>query len=169
MAFSDREAVLTDWVKQYSESLLRICFVQLSDWSLAEDALQETFIKAWQAMPRYEQSPIHNEKAWLSRIAINVCHDLRRSKWMRHVDAATAIESLPPARISILPEDRLLLLDICTLPEKFRQVLILYHYQHLTLREIGQVLDLDASTVYSRLKKAEALLKRKLTEEVDAP
>lgn len=167
MSLADREALLTDWVQRYSEPLLRICFVSLSDWALAEDSLQETFIKAWQAMPRYEKRPITNEKAWLCRIAFSVCHDMRRSKWMRHVDASTSIDSLPPARFAVLPEDRALLLDICALPEKHRQVLILYHYQRLSMREVGEILGLDASTVYNRLKKAEALLKRKLTEEVE--
>lgn len=167
MADAEREARLTEWVDRYSDSLLRMCFIQLKDWALAEDVLQETFIKAWKAMPKYEQSPVQNERAWLSRIAINACHDLRRSRWMRHVDAATALESLPPSRLAVEPEDRTLLLDILDLPEKFRQVLLLYHYQHLTMREVAQVLSLDVSTVHARLKKAEDIIKRQLTEEVD--
>ena len=169
MAESDRESRLTDWVSRYSDTLLRLCFIQLQDRALAEDALQETFIKAWRAMPRYEQSAIQNDKAWLSRIALNVCHDIRRSGWMRHVDAATALDALPPSRLTVLPEDRALLLDVCTLPEKYRQVLVLYYYQRLTLRDVADILGIDPSTVYSRLKKAEALLRRKLTEEVDMP
>lgn len=168
MSDAEREARLTQWVGRYSDALLRMCFIQLSDWAMAEDALQETFIKAWRAMPRYEQEPILNDKAWLSRIAINVCHDLRRSRWTRHVDAAKAIESLPPAQTAVLPEDRTLLMDICAMPEKFRQVLILYYYQRLSMRDVAQVLDVDVSTVHARLKKAEAMLKRQLTEEVDA-
>ena len=91
MADAEREALLTAWVDRYSDSLLRMCFISLRDWALAEDALQETFIKAWRAMPQYEHSPIRNERAWLSRIAVNVCRDLRRTRWMRHVDAAQAL------------------------------------------------------------------------------
>lgn len=169
MPDTDREAVLTDWVSRYSDALLRMCFIQLKDWAMAEDALQETFIKAWRAMPRHRYEPIMNDKAWLSRIALNVCRDLQRSRWMRHVDASTSIESLPPARTAVLPEDRALLLDICAMPEKYRQVLILYHYQQLTMREIAQVLEMDVSTIYARLKKAEGMLRRQLTEEGDAP
>ena len=51
MADAEREALLTAWVDRYSDSLLRMCFISLRDWALAEDALQETFIKAWRAMP----------------------------------------------------------------------------------------------------------------------
>ena len=65
-------------------------------------------------------------------------------------------------------EDRTLLLDVMNLPEKFREVILLYHYQRLTLRDIAQALQLDVSTVHTRLKKAERMLKQVLTEEVDA-
>ena len=167
MADAEREALLTAWVDRYSDSLLRMCFISLRDWALAEDALQETFIKAWRAMPQYEHSPIRNERAWLSRIAVNVCRDLRRTRWMRHVDAAQALEMLPPSQLAVKPEDRTLLLDILAMPEKYRQVLILYHYQRLTMREVAQVLGADVSTDHARLKKAEGMLRRELTEEVD--
>ena len=167
MADAEREALLTAWVDRYSDSLLRMCFISLRDWALAEDALQETFIKAWRAMPQYEHSPIRNERAWLSRIAVNVCRDLRRTRWMRPVDAAQALEMLPPSQLAVEPEDRTLLLDILAMPEKYRQVLILYHYQRLTMREVAQVLGADVSTVHARLKKAEGMLRRELTEEVD--
>lgn len=65
---------------------MRLCFLQLRDYALCEDALQETFIKAWRAMPKYEHGGVQNDRAWLCRIALNVCHDIQRSRWMRHVD-----------------------------------------------------------------------------------
>ena len=167
MTDGERTIRLTEWVERYSESLLRMCFVQLQDHALAEDALQETFIKAWKAMPQYEQRPILNERAWLSRIAINVCHDVQRSHWMRQAKSAIALDELPPASAAVMPEDRSLFLDVCALPDKFREVLLLYHYQRLSMRDVARVLDVDVSTVHARLKKAENLLKRQLTEEVD--
>lgn len=167
MTDTEREARLTAWVNRYSETLLRMCFIQLQDHALAEDALQETFIKAWKAMPKYERRPILHERAWLARIALNVCHDVQRSRWMRHVDASQTLEALPPSVTAVQPEDRSLFLDICMLPDKYREVLLLYHYQRLSMRDTAKVLGLDVSTVHGRLKKAEALLKRRLTEEVD--
>ena len=168
MAECEWEARLTDWVRMYSEPLMRLCFLQLRDYALSEDALQETFMKVWRAMPQYERSAIRNDRAWLCRIALNVCHDMQRSRWMRHVDAARALDSLPPAIFAVEAEDRTLLLDVMNLPEKFREVILLYHYQRLTLRDIAQALQLDVSTVHTRLKKAERMLKQVLTEEVDA-
>lgn len=169
MTEAEQEALLTAWVDRYSDVLLRMCFLQLRDYALAEDALQETFIKAWKALHKRSHTPIENERAWLMRIAINACRDVHRSRWMRHVDTSTAIDSLPPSRLAVEPEDRALMLDIMNLPEKFRQVLLLYHYQHLTMREAAQVLGVDVSTVHARLKKAEGMLRLELREEVDAP
>ena len=169
MSEAAQVAQLTQWVRQHSESLLRICFIQLADRALAEDALQETFLKAWRALSGNYDRSIRNDKAWLSRIALNVCHDIQRSRWIRHVNFSKALEDLPPSLVAVQPEDRALLLDIHMLPDKYRQVLILYYYQHLTLRDVGEVLGLDSSTVHYRLKKAQQCLKRKLTEEVDAP
>ena len=55
------------------------------------------------------------------------------------------------------------LLDILRLPAKYKQVLLLYYYQDLTLEEIAQALQMSRSTVHHRLKKAEALLRNTLT------
>lgn len=163
----ERSALLIVWIERYSEPLLRMCFMQLRDYALAEDVLQETLIKAWRAMPKYERQPILHEKAWLMRIAINACHDVQRSRWMRHASATIALDDLPQASAAVMPEDRELFLDICALPDKFREVLLLYYYQRLSMRDVAQVLGIDVSTVHARLKKAEELLKRKLTEEGD--
>ncbi len=151
------------WVRQHGPSILRTCFVYLADKSLAEDATQDTFLKAWKHMERQERQSIENEKAWLMRIAINVCHDYHRSRWFRYADTERALEELPSRYLLTDPEDRTLLLDIMRLPEKQKQVILLYYYQGMTLEEVGSVLGISAATAHYRLKKAEAALKTVLT------
>ena len=158
-----REQLLERWIQQYGDSVLRICFVYLADASQAEDAAQDTFIKAWLSMKQFEGRSGSSEKTWLMRIAINTCRDYHRSKWFRYVDSAKALEKLPPSMTAVLPEDRLLMPDILRLPEKYKQVILLYHYQHMTLAEVAEALGASPSTVQHRLKKAEASLKQTLT------
>lgn len=88
----DRAAWLEDAMLRYEESLLRMCFAYLGDTSLAEDAVQETFLKAYQSLDSFRGDA--SEKTWLLRIAINTCKDVRRSAWFRHVDRSVALDTL---------------------------------------------------------------------------
>jgi RNA polymerase sigma-70 factor (ECF subfamily) len=142
--------------------VLRTCFVYLSDASLAEDAMQDTFLKAWRGMDTFEGRNGCSEKTWLLRIAINVCHSYARSRWFRHVDLKRTLETLPAAYQTIFPEDRSLFLDILRLPEKYKQMILLYYYQDLTLEECAQALSVSRSAAHQRLKKAQALLRPSL-------
>ena len=156
------EERLERWMEQYGNAVLHACFVCLSDAQLAEDAMQDTFVKAWRAMDAFENRHEGAEKAWLMRIAINTCRDLRRGMWFKKVNLTDQMDKLPPALIAITPRERELFLDVLSMPEKYRQVILLHYYQDMTLREMGLVLGLTPSTVHHRLKKAEEMLRHEL-------
>ncbi len=158
------EARVEAWLDRYGDQVLRSCFIWLKDRQLAEDAMQETFFKAWQAMHRFERQGPASEKAWLMRIAVNTCRDMMRGGWFKRVDRAVTLEDLPPSLLSVTDEDRSLFLSVLALPLKQRQVLILYYYNGLTLRECGRALNINASSVRYRLKQAEAALKTQLQQ-----
>lgn len=155
----NREQRLSRWIDLYSDTILKTCFLYLSDRQQAEDVLQDTWIKAWKHMEDIDLKRITNEKAWLLRIAINTCKDYRRTAWFRHVDTRKAIEDLPARLVSSEPEDRTLTLIVMDLPERYKQIILLHYFQGLTLQETADVLGQSASTAHRRLKKAEALLK----------
>ena len=154
-----REERLRRWIAEYSEAILRVCRLLLSDRGQAEDAMQDTFLKAWKSMPSYERKGIENDKAWLMRIAVNVCRDYRRSAWFRHVDRRVSLDSLPRALEAADGRDRELTMDICRLPVKYRQVVLLYYFEGMNTREVSQALGLAPATAHRRLKKAEEMLK----------
>lgn len=154
-----REQRLQEWIDLYANDIIRICFVYLADHDQAEDAMQDTFLKAWKSMPSYERKGIENDKAWLMRIAVNVCRDYRRSAWFRHVDRRVSLDSLPRALEAADGRDRELTMDICRLPVKYRQVVLLYYFEGMNTREVSQALGLAPATAHRRLKKAEEMLK----------
>ncbi len=154
-----REQRLQEWIDLYANDIIRICFVYLADRDQAEDAMQDTFLKAWKSMPSYERKGIENDKAWLMRIAVNVCRDYRRSAWFRHVDRRVSLDSLPRALEAADGRDRELTMDICRLPVKYRQVVLLYYFEGMNTREVSQALGLAPATAHRRLKKAEEMLK----------
>ena len=158
----NREQRLGQWIELYSDQILRTCCLYLSDQHQAEDALQDTWIKAWKYMGDFERKAVTNEKAWLFRIAVNTCKDYRRTAWFRHVDRQNALEDLPPRFVATEPADNSVSMIVMDLPDKYKQIILLYYYQGLTIQETASVLGLSVAAVHRRLRKAEALLKSAL-------
>lgn len=158
-----KEQRFMEWVKTYGDTILRTCFVYLSNLHDAEDAMQDTFFKAWKAMDKFEKRNGASEKTWLIKIAINVCHDYLRSKWFRNVDLKKALEDLPGRYLLVEDEDITLTMDVMRLPEKLKQVVLLHYFHNLTIRETAEVLGIAASTVHRRLKQAHKRLRISLT------
>ena len=118
------EIRLKEWISRYSDDVLRTCFVLLSDQSLAEDAMQDTFTKAWKNMSQFEGRENASPKTWLMRIAVNTCKDTLRSSWMRHIDRRQEIEALPLS-IASCPEEKLALTQaIMALPPRLREIVL---------------------------------------------
>ncbi len=158
------EDMLARMVAQYEVPLLRTCYMYLHDRALAEDATQETFLKAYKALPAFRGEC--SDKAWLMRIAINTCRDMKRSAWSRFVDRSVPIEILPEpaAETGFHAADDLARAILC-LPFKDKEVILLYYYQDMNLREIADALDIAISTVSKRLRRACGKLKRMLGKE----
>ena len=154
-----REQRLSRWIELYSDQILKTCCLYLSDQHQAEDVLQDTWIKAWKHMDELERRGNSNERAWLYRIAVNTCKDYRRTAWFRHVDRKQALEDLPPALVAVQPEDRSLTLAVMELPERYKEIVLLYYYQGLTMQETAEALGQSVSAINRRLKKAQAFLK----------
>lgn len=158
-----KEAWLERAMEQYEESLLRMCFAYLGDAALAEDAVQETFLKAYRALDRFRGDA--GEKTWLLRIAINTCRDLRRSAWFRHVDRNVTLDVLgepaDPAQEWSQWDDTLTR-AVMGLKPKYRETVLLCWYQGLTGQETANVLKISRSAVMNRLKQAKTILRKEL-------
>ena len=159
-----REEMLAHMVAQYEITLLRTCYMYLRDRGMAEDATQETFLKAYKALETFRAES--SEKTWLMRIAINTCRDMQRSAWFRFVDRRVEMEQLPlPGREPAFEEADDLTQAILRLPPRYREVVLLYYYQDMTLREIASVLNIPVSTAGKRVKAACSKLKKMLGKE----
>ena len=147
----EKKARFEEWMRAYENDVLRICFLYLRNRAQAQDAAQDTFLKVWRHMDKAKD----NVKPWILRIAINTCKDYRLSAWARHVK----LDDAPPALEPVEAQERDLYLDVLALPDREKQVVLLYHYQRLTLAETAKTLGVHLSTVVRRLKKAYALLR----------
>jgi RNA polymerase sigma-70 factor (ECF subfamily) len=148
---AQKEQRLEAWLTAYGDAVLRMCFVYLSDRTLAEDALQDTFLKVWRRMDSFEGRNEASAKTWIMRIAINTCKDYRRSAWFRHVD-------IPLSAPDTTEESRALFMDVMRLPDKLKQVILLYYFHNLTMAETAEALGISRQAVQYRLNKAYQLL-----------
>lgn len=156
----DITSEIDELVSEYGNSIYRMCFLYLKDLHLAEDAVQETFIKVYTCYPQFRGDS--DIKTWIMRIAINVCKNYQRSSWWKMGNAA---KSLNEAALTVDPvslEDDGLVLEIMKLPIKYKEVILLFYYQDLPIREIAKVLDIAESTVSVRLKRGRDKLKTKI-------
>lgn len=155
-----RTAEISRLIDQYGDRLLRLCVQYLNDTSLAEDALQETYLRAYRFLDRFRGDG--SELAWLSSIAINACRNQRRSAWFRHVELGHKIDDLADDEASTNAGDDTVINQVSQLPPKYREVILLYYYQRLNTREIAQALSLREGTVSSRLRRAKERLRKTL-------
>ena len=155
----DRESALSEWLEQYGDLINRTCCLILGDRVLAEDAAQETFIRAWKSMAKFKGDA--SPRTWLTRIAINVCRNIRRTAWFRRNDRSITPEDLP---LTAPAEDRTLFLLVQQLPDKHRQIIVLRYYQGMSLDEAATVLGISRSAAHHRLQKALQALRIDLDE-----
>lgn len=155
------EERISQMIQRYEKELLRLCCIYLKDASLAEDAVQETFWKAYRNLHAFRGNS--SPRTWLVRIAINVCKDLRRTAWFRSIKHAVALD-----RVQIAHEDSSLeahselVRQVMDLPTVCKDVVLLYYYEGFTLEQIAAVLHVSTATVYRRLEKAKVILKANL-------
>ena len=158
-----KDDILSEWLSEYGDLINRTCCLILGDRALAEDATQEVFIRAWKSMAQFrgDASP----KTWLTKIAVNVCRNMRRTAWFRRLDRSVTPEELP---LPAPDEDRTLYLSVQQLQEKHRQVIVLRYYQGMSLDEAAKVLGISRSAAHHRLQKVLAQLRIDFDEGRDA-
>ena len=150
------EDVLNRLIEKYQGALLRLCYAYLRDRSLAEDALQETFLKAYRSLDGFRSEA--SEKTWLMKIAMNTCRDFRRSGWFVHMDRTMTPDRLPEPSVAASDQDREITMEVMHLPIKLREVVLLCYYQNLTTVEAAQTLGISQQAVSARLTRARAKL-----------
>ncbi|MBQ2930109.1 MAG: RNA polymerase sigma factor [Clostridia bacterium] len=139
---------------EHSAHLIGMCTLLLRDTHLAQDVVQETFIRAWKKGRLIHET----ERAWLTRVAVNLCRDEQRSRWFRHVDRRITPEELSiPADAPDADND--LLERVHQLPAKEREAIVLHYWNDMAPEDIAHMLNIDRATVFRRLARGRKRLK----------
>ena len=158
---TDAQEILDQLMQQHGSRLLRLCTLNLRDASLAQDAVQDTFMKAFHRFDQYRGDA--EALTWLTSIAINVCRDYRRTAWFRHMDKWVEADALPNAAEFTFP-DHTVINAVTNLPPRYREVILLRYYQHMKQKDIAAALRISDRAVRQRLQKATAILREQLKE-----
>ncbi len=154
----------TDFDRLYRDTygrLLGTLVVLLGDRAAAEDCVQDAFVQAYKAWPRW--NPSAPAEAWLHRIAVNRAISYKRWSKLREVGEIVRRLGRPsdaddPAELT----RALLLKALGRLPAKQAAAIVLRYYHGYTNREIGVALGVPERTIASRLATAKARLRVEL-------
>ncbi|PUA37897.1 RNA polymerase subunit sigma-70 [Paenibacillus elgii] len=152
----------------HSTYVYRIALLLTRSRTMADDAVQETFLRVFQKYHTYDGS--RDIRPWLYRITVNVTRNLlRKQKWLfflREVPEEGRVESLEDVMVQN-EQDQQLWRVIGKLSSKQKEIVVLHYYAELKLHEIASILGIPLGTCKSRLNNSLEALRRKWREGQD--
>jgi RNA polymerase sigma-70 factor (ECF subfamily) len=154
-------------VQIHQRRVLRMVVGMIGDLDTAMDIVQDSFIRAYQAMDRFEEGqPFY---PWISRIATNLTlNHIKRSRKQTSLDAEShdrAVDAPDPLeRLQLDENKRRFLAAVQELPEQYRVTFVLRNFEDLSYEEIAARLKITVGTVDSRIYRARRLLIEKLKD-----
>ena len=171
LSIAGREAAFAEIMRRHRQSIFRMVRACVGEADEALDLLQETFVAAHQALPRYDGD--RSMRAWLSTIAINKCRDWGRKRTVRRFLAFAAPIG---AEAEAIADDQVAIDDatgdrqeldrvtraIAGLPTALKESLVLRTIEGLSQAEPAAVLSISEKAVETRLYRARSKLLERL-------
>jgi len=145
---------------RHAKTVYRVCFTLMKNPSDTDDAVSETFVRLIQTNPTLE-NPEH-EKAWLIRVAGNVCKDMLRHSSRRNLDLQDFSEHLSTGG-EFETDD--VMQAVLSLPDKYKTAVYLFYFEGYSCPEIAKITGKPQPTVRYHLQVARKILKQKLGDE----
>ena len=150
-----REAVI-----KYSDMLYKICIVILCNEQDVQDAIQDTFCRYLEKWPEFRDE--EHEKAWLIRVATNICRDMIRFQ-IRH--PKVSIDELENTLVA--PEQKETLKELLELPVKQKTVLYLHYVEGYHIKEIAAIMGTTESAVKMQMLRGRKQMRLSWKEAYD--
>ena len=154
----DIETNIREAVIKYSDTLYKVCIVILCNEQDAQDAIQDTFCRYLEKKPEFRDE--EHEKAWLIRVATNICRDMIRFR-LRHpkVDIDEIENTL------VAPEQKETLKELFALPVKQKTVIYLHYVEGYQIKEIADILGITEGAVKTRLLRGREQMRNAVSME----
>lgn len=163
----EKESEAEQWIEEimdeYGTRLLKLSLSYVKDLGQAQEIVQDVFVTCYKQYGKLGE--IQSFKAWIYRVTINRSKDWLRSSFFKRTvldhSFLKTTRSKDPAPDSIVDQkDRseALAEHVMKLTVRYREVIILFYYEQLSVKEITELLSLNENTVKTRLKRGRELL-----------
>ena len=164
-------------VEMHMRAVHAIAFRMLGNHDDADDVAQETFVRAWEALGRYDSA--FSVYTWLRTIATRLCLNELEKRKRRRTDGSAALEDVSES-VAAPAEDAAgeidaartraaLLAALQTLPAHARAVIVLRVFEDLSYEQMAATLQIPVGTVMSRLSRARSQLRAALAAALRGP
>jgi RNA polymerase sigma-70 factor (ECF subfamily) len=153
-------------IRDYGNDILRVAYMYVKDKDVAQDIFQEVFVKVSQKIDTFRGAS--SIKTWLIRITINTSKDYLKSAWTRrvfpisehHESTLTAKDLI--SKVEDKETNKTVRAAVMDLPGKHKDVILMFYFLDMSIKEIAQALNIKEGTAKSRLSRAKIKLKEKL-------
>ncbi|MCF8012657.1 MAG: sigma-70 family RNA polymerase sigma factor [Clostridiales bacterium] len=164
-----KEEAVALLVDKYGDRMLRAASAITGDQQIAEEVVQDTFLQVCKKIDSFNNES--SLQTWIYRITINTAKNYIRGAWFRKVSNVENDEiasfSGPHADN---PEDKYIqkeegsgvILSLKKLPRKYREVLVLYYLEELSIKEISNILKQPEGSIKSKLSRGRTMLKAEI-------
>lgn len=159
--------ITEDVVKHYSDMVMRIALTKTQSSHDAEDIFQEVFLKLVMNEKHFESE--EHRKAWIIRVTINCCNSHFTAPWNKNI---SSFDDVLENQLSdensdemSLEEKNSIYSSILKLPQNMKEVVLLYYYEDMSIKEISALLGTNEVNIKKRLSRARQKLKLELEGE----
>ena len=154
-------------MRRWAARITAICHARTGRADVAEDLSPEVLYRGFKALPTLTEPQKFGP--WLCGIAVRTCLDWLKSKSRSEVSVAALDQGNIPAAhcdhagdLETQDELKRLVEEVEKLPERYREVVMLYYYSEVTYRDLAAQLGVSTATINARLTQARALLRERL-------
>jgi RNA polymerase sigma factor (sigma-70 family) len=156
-------------VARYQSLICSLAYSATGSFGQSEDLAQETFITAWKHLSHLRERD--KLRAWLCGIARNRINSflrregrepVRDAEPLENLAESHAAEPLPPDYVMNREEEAILWRSLQTIPETYREPLVLYYREHQSVERVAQALGLSEEAVHQRLSRGRKLLQEQV-------
>ncbi|UFT98436.1 sigma-70 family RNA polymerase sigma factor [Radiobacillus kanasensis] len=161
----EKDDLLIYLVQTYGKSVKKFAYTYVKDWTLTEDIAQDVFMNCYHHLDNFRNEASY--KTWIFTITANKSKDVLKSSWFKQLfrigdkeplNKSSSAEELYLAKNA----EEQVVQSVMTLPIKYREVIILYYYEDMKIKEMQELLRVNENTIKTRLSRAKGLIRKKL-------